>query len=256
MIIILLLVIHWYSSLFFQTFFLHRYAAHQQFTMSKNWEKVFYISAWFSQGFTSLSPNTYGKFHRMHHAYADTKKDVHSPKHDKTFVAMMLKTDRLFRGIRQGKIKVEDRFNQNLPNWEFMEKYAYSLRMKFAWLCFYIAMYYFLVPENAKWMWALLPLHCLMVPLQGAIINWFAHLIGYTNYKVSDTSKNLVPFDLVMMGEGYHNNHHANPMSANFGKKWFEWDLAYPFIYLFNTMGIIEIPRKKGEQPKVATLSL
>jgi len=238
--IIIFVICHWYLSLFFQTAFLHRYAAHQQFTMSNSWEKVFYFITWFSQGFTALSPNTYGKFHRMHHAYADTKKDVHSPKHDGSFIKMMMKTDKSFRAIRQGKIELEDRFNSNLPNWSLMENYAYSLRMKFMWLCIYVVIYYFLVPDNAQWMWVFLPLHLLMTPLQGAIVNWFAHIYGYTNYKVSDTSKNLIPFDLVMMGEGYHNNHHANPMSVNFGKKWYEWDLSYPPLWLLDKIGIIK----------------
>lgn len=35
---------HWYLSLFAQTFFLHRYAAHQMFTMNKTWEKTFTFS--------------------------------------------------------------------------------------------------------------------------------------------------------------------------------------------------------------------
>jgi len=31
---------HWFSSLFSQTFFLHRYGAHQMFKMNKFWEVV------------------------------------------------------------------------------------------------------------------------------------------------------------------------------------------------------------------------
>lgn len=80
MIILLLVVLHWYFSLFFQTFFLHRYAAHKHFTMNSAWEKTFYILSWLTQGVTAISPNAYGKLHRMHHSFADTEKDVHSPK--------------------------------------------------------------------------------------------------------------------------------------------------------------------------------
>ena len=43
MAILIFFLAHWYLSLFAQTFFLHRYAAHQMFTMSKFWEKVFYF---------------------------------------------------------------------------------------------------------------------------------------------------------------------------------------------------------------------
>ena len=241
MIILFLLISHWYSSLFFQTFFLHRYSAHKHFTMSKPLEKVFYILSWLTQGFTALSPNVYGKLHRMHHAYADTERDVHSPKYDKSLVAMMLRTDKIFRAIKHGKTQLEQRFCENLPEWTFMEKYAYNLPARILWATIYITIYYYVVPENALWMWAFLPLHFLMTPLQGVIINWFAHRIGYRNYEVSDTSTNLMPFDVITFGEGYHNNHHANSGSANFSKKWYELDPCYPIIVLFDAIGIIKL---------------
>ena len=43
-VILVFFVAHWYLSLFFQTFFLHRYAAHKAFTMNKFTEKVFFYS--------------------------------------------------------------------------------------------------------------------------------------------------------------------------------------------------------------------
>lgn len=241
--IFIFLALHWYSSLFFQSFFMHRYSAHKQFTMSLFWEKTFYILSWITQGFTALSPNVYGKMHRMHHAYADTEKDVHSPKYDKTLVKMMLRTDKIFRGIRLGKMNVDNKFCINVPNWEFMEKYAYNLPSRFLWTTVYIVIYYFNVPEDAIWMWAFLPFHFVMSPLQGAIINWFAHRKGYRNFDVYDTSTNLMPFDFITMGEGYHNNHHAKPTNANFSQRWYEIDMCYPFIYLFNAFGIIKLTK-------------
>ena len=65
-------IIHWYVSLFSQTFFLHRYSAHKMFLMNKFWEKVFYVLTWIFQGSSYLSPYAYGIMHRYHHAYADT----------------------------------------------------------------------------------------------------------------------------------------------------------------------------------------
>jgi len=242
------LIIHWYTSLFFQTFFLHRYSAHKHFTMSPFWEKTFYILSWLTQGFTALSPNVYGKMHRMHHAYADTEKDVHSPKIDKTLIKMMLRTDKTFRAIKYGKIDIEDRFSKNVPDWRFMEKYAYKLPARIFWMFIYIFIYYSIVPENAGWMWILLPFHFIMTPLQGVIVNWFAHRIGYRNYDVSDTSTNLIPFDLITLGEGYHNNHHSNPGHANFSEKWYELDLCYPFIVFFNMIGIIQLTKTNANK--------
>ena len=42
-VILLIFAAHWYLSLFFQTFFLHRYASHRAFTMNKTTEKVFFV---------------------------------------------------------------------------------------------------------------------------------------------------------------------------------------------------------------------
>jgi stearoyl-CoA desaturase (delta-9 desaturase) len=39
-----------------------------------------------------------------------------------------------------------------------------------------------------------------MAPIHGMIINWFGHIYGYVNFKVSDTSKNLFRFDWLMLG--------------------------------------------------------
>ena len=66
-----------------------------------------------------------------------------------------------------------------------------------------------------------------MAPIHGVIINWYAHIYGYVNFKLKDTSKNLLPFDFLMMGEAYHNNHHKNGSNANFGVRWFEIDPTY-----------------------------
>ena len=72
MIILIFFACHWYLSLFFQTFFHHRYSAHQMFTMSPKTEKIFIFLSWIFQGSSYLSPYSYGILHRLHHAYADT----------------------------------------------------------------------------------------------------------------------------------------------------------------------------------------
>ena len=81
-----------------------------------------------------------------------------------------------------------------------------------------------------------------MGPIHGAIINWFAHTIGYRNFDVKDTSKNFMPWDLIMLGEGLHNNHHARPQ-ANFSIKWYEFDPVYPIIFCLNKLNIIRLKK-------------
>ena len=83
MIILAILIAHWYLGLFFQTFFLHRYASHKLYTMGPIWEKVFYLFTFIIQGSSFLNPAAYAVMHRKHHAYADTLQDPHSPKYIK-----------------------------------------------------------------------------------------------------------------------------------------------------------------------------
>ena len=75
--------------------------------------------------------------------------------------------------------------------------------------------------------------------------NWFAHKVGYRSFDVTDTSTNLMPFDLITMGEGYHNNHHAHSGNANFSQKWYETDLSYPVIALLDAIGVIKLVKTK-----------
>ena len=237
--VIIFFVIHWYTSLFFQTFFHHRYAAHRMFDMSKFWEKFFFICSFIAQGSSYLSPNAYGILHRMHHAYADTKKDPHSPKFSKNVFKMMWETKDIYAKILRRKMTIENRFLKELPEWISFDNFAESYWSRIGWGVFYVVLY--LVFSPPWWMYFLLPIHFVMGPFHGAIINWFAHRLGYRNWKVSNTSKNLFPFDLLMWGEGLHNNHHKFPSRANFGNKWFEFDPVYPFIKIMSWLGIIRM---------------
>lgn len=240
--ILIFLAVHWYASLFCQTFFHHRYAAHRMFTMSKGWEKFFFVLTSITQGSSYLSPYAYGILHRMHHAYADTEKDPHSPKYDKSLWSMMWRTKKIYSNICYRRVEIEDRFLKEEAKWHWFDELADSWPVRIFWGLFYIAFYYYFATE--WWMYMLLPIHFLISPIHGAIINWFAHKYGYTNYKVGDTSKNLLPFDFLMLGESYHNNHHKNGTSPNFGGvRWHELDPVYPFILFFDAVGIIKLKK-------------
>jgi stearoyl-CoA desaturase (delta-9 desaturase) len=63
------------------------------------------------------------------------------------------------------------------------------------------------------------------------------------NFDNKDKSKNTTPFDFLMLGELFRNNHHKHPNSANFRKRWFEIDPVYPAMRLLHWMQIIR-PRK------------
>ncbi len=239
MYILIFFVAHWYLSLFSQTFFLHRYAAHGMFTMKKGWVKFFYIFTYITQGSSFLSPKAYGIMHRLHHAYADTGNDPHSPSFSKNLLDMMWKTKIYYNNVLNDRADIDPKFMKNIPNWVFMEKLSGSWVSRLGWGVLY-TLYYLHFATNG-WEYLLLPIHYMMGPIHGMIINWFAHKYGYINFKVGDTAKNLLPFDFLMMGESYHNNHHKLGGRANFGIKWYEFDPTYPIILLLNKLHIIKL---------------
>jgi stearoyl-CoA desaturase (Delta-9 desaturase) len=237
---------HWYLSLFCQTFFLHRYSAHKMFKMNKFWERFFYLLTYISQGSSYLSPRAYAILHRMHHAFSDTEKDPHSPHHTKNVFTMMWETKDIYNAVLNRKRAVENQFERNYPEWNFIEKLGDSWSSRIGWglvyASFYILAYLYL---DMHWIFFfLLPIHFLMGPIHGAIVNWSGHKYGYQNFDNQDKSKNSLIVDFLMMGELFQNNHHKRPNSINFGSKWFEFDPTYPVIKMLARLKIIEIRKK------------
>lgn len=240
MIILVFFLVHWYVSVLMQTLFLHRYAAHQMFTMSSRWEKVFYLLTFIGQGSSFLSPYAYGVMHRLHHAHADTEQDPHSPAYARNLFVMMWKTRNFYEEIRRHSDSISAKFKKGVPNWPRMERFGSRWQVRLAWGTLYTLFY--IQFATSPWLFLLLPVHYLMGPIHGAIINWYAHRYGYTNFALSDTAKNLLPFDFLMMGESYHNNHHKFGGRANFGGvRWHEFDPAYPLLKVLNACHIITL---------------
>ena len=70
-------------------------------------------------------------------------------------------------------------------------------------------------------------------------VNSFAHMFGYRNYETRENSRNNWFFALATSGDGWHNNHHADPRSAAHGfHRWWEFDLTYVTIRLWEKIGL------------------
>lgn len=247
MAIFLFFIAIWYLSLFSQTFFQHRYAAHGAFQMSKGWEKVFFIIAYITQGSSYMSPRAYAIMHRYHHAFTDTEKDPHSPSYSSNIFSMMWRTRTFYQDIIHNRMEVEDRFAKNLPVWPAFDKFANGTFSRVAWVIIYIAIFAWLA--TSPWQWLFFPVVISMGAFHGAVVNWFAHKYGYINFRLRNTSMNLLFFDFLMLGESYHNNHHKNPSAINFGRRWHEIDPMYPIIRLFAWLGVIKLTKL---QPVIA----
>lgn len=249
--VLIFFVAHWYLSLFSQTFFLHRYAAHKMFTMNMFWERFFYFFTYLTQGSSYLSPKAYAILHRMHHAYSDTDKDPHTPHRASNVFDMMWKTKKIYHAFLHETATPEARFTGNIPEWKLVEILGSSWFSRVAFGTLYVFFYVYFVPEDMWYLFLLLPVHFLMGPVHGAIVNWSGHKYGYQNFDNNDQSKNSLIFDLLMMGELFQNNHHKLPMRVNFAAKWFEFDPTYPIIWTLSKLNIIQL-KKQAVAPAVA----
>lgn len=239
MVVLAFFVAHWQLSVFFQTFFLHRYGAHRQFSMSKRWERFFHLCTYLSQGSSFLSPRGYAILHRMHHAYSDTPRDPHSPRNYRHLMAMMWDTKHRYDDFAYRRVDPEPRFEGGYPEWPMIDRLSQSWPARLAWVAAYTLFY--VKFASSPWLFLLLPLHFVMGPIHGAIVNWCGHKYGYKNFKSDDDSKNTLVFDFVTLGELFQNNHHEFAMSPNFAVRRFELDPAYQVMRLLALLRIIDL---------------
>ena len=69
-------------------------------------------------------------------------------------------------------------------------------------------------------------------------VNSVTHLWGYRNYETDEQSRNNVFVGLISNGEGWHNNHHADPRSAAHGHRWWEFDVTYLTVRALAAVGL------------------
>jgi stearoyl-CoA desaturase (delta-9 desaturase) len=241
--ILVFFVLHWQLSVFSQSFFLHRYGAHRQFTMSKGWERFFHLFTLFMQGSSYLNARGYAILHRMHHAYSDTPKDPHSPENHKNVFTMMWDTAKIYSGFAHDREKPEPRFDGGMPDWPLLEKIGDSWGARLAFGTAYTLFYIAFAPHWAFYF--LIPVHYMMGPIHGAIVNWCGHRYGYRNFASTDVSKNTLVFDVLTAGELFQNNHHKYGQSPNFAARWFEIDPTYQVMKVLAALKIIDMSKSQ-----------
>lgn len=80
------------------------------------------------------------------------------------------------------------------------------------------------------------------------LVNSATHRWGYQNFASDDNSRNLWWVALLTYGEGWHNNHHAQPQSAQAGWRWWEIDPTWWTIRGLSKLGLAK--RVKTLQPR------
>jgi stearoyl-CoA desaturase (delta-9 desaturase) len=70
------------------------------------------------------------------------------------------------------------------------------------------------------------------------LVNSATHMFGSRRFETRDDSRNSWWVALLTGGEGWHNNHHAHPVSARHGLAWYEFDVNYYGIWLMEKLGL------------------
>ena len=87
------------------------------------------------------------------------------------------------------------------------------------------------------------------------LVNSATHLWGKRRFETKDDSRNNWWVALLTGGEGWHNNHHAHPVSARHGLTWYEFDINYYGIWVLSKLGLaqkIQVAKFDPENPKPA----
>lgn len=80
-------------------------------------------------------------------------------------------------------------------------------------------------------------------------VNSVAHLWGYRTYEAGGDSRNNWFVALISNGEGWHNNHHADPRSARHGHGRWEIDVVFATIKVLEAVGLarqVRRPERRG----------
>ncbi|MGI8811343.1 MAG: acyl-CoA desaturase [Pyrinomonadaceae bacterium] len=68
-------------------------------------------------------------------------------------------------------------------------------------------------------------------------VNSLSHIYGSRPHETNDDSTNNWFVALLTFGEGWHNKHHAFPTSARHGLSWYQFDMNWLAIRLFEKLG-------------------
>lgn len=95
------------------------------------------------------------------------------------------------------------------------------------------------------------------------LVNSATHIHGARRFETKDESRNSWWVALLTGGEGWHNNHHANPVSARHGLAWYELDPNYYGIWLLKKLGLARhvriakfLPKAPGEIERQTKMSI
>ena len=187
--------------------------------------------------------------HRLHHQHSDEQPDPHSPlagffwSHLGWLWVENSELDDFEMLPRYVKDLLRDRFYLRL------ERYSFWIAVNLAqWILFFLAGAAIGSSsthraEEALWggasmlVWGVFVRTVLVWHITWSV-NSVTHLWGYRRYDTEESSRNNWLIGLLSNGEGWHNNHHAQPRAAAHGHRWWEVDVTYLTIRLLALLGL------------------
>jgi len=226
--------------------FYHRYLTHKGFQCPKWFE---YFMAILAICCFQESPAKWVAVHRRHHEHSDDEPDPHTPMRSFLWAHvgwLLVKEPSL------SPYELYGRYAKDVlrdPFYRRLEKYRYYLGVFIAHaLLFFIAGVSWAVFDGSSVAQALQ--FGLSILIWGVFvrivlvwhitwsINSITHIWGYRNYATGENSRNNFLVGLLSNGEGWHNNHHADPRSARHGHCWWELDVTYLVIRMLGIVGL------------------
>ena len=224
----------------------HRLLTHRSFQCPPWWERFLVIV-----GLCCLedAPGSWVATHRLHHNDSDTEPDPHSPlvSFFWSHMGWLLVENREIRCL-----SAYDRYARDVLRDPFYMRLQRTLLP--IWIYLAHAMVYFLaglvVGRVAAGNWLAGLQFGLSLLVWGVIVrtvcvwhiswtvNSLSHMFGYRSYQTHENSRNNWLVALLTSGEGWHNNHHADPASASNSRRWWEIDLMYWVIRLMEVCGL------------------
>jgi fatty-acid desaturase len=226
--LVVALVLHWMAVGFGISLGYHRLHTHRGFKTSRTFEYFLAIC-----GTLTLEggPIFWVATHRKHHQLSDHDGDPHSPREGGFWAHM-------------GWILFGDTHHNNT---ELMGRYAPDLGRDqfYRWLNSYhwvpLTTLGFILLAAGGWSMVLWGIFLrVVVGLHGTwLVNSATHMWGTRRFETRDDSRNSWWVALLTFGEGWHNNHHAHPVSARHGLAWYEFDISWITLKIFNAMGLV-----------------
>jgi len=220
------------------TGFYHRYFSHKAFRTSRVLQFIFGVIGASS---VQRGPLWWAANHRLHHAHADKSEDVHSPlQHGFWWSHMCWFLSRRHFRTRLDQIRDFARF----PELRFIDRFDVVVPT-----CFAVSVFLFgeglafVNPDLGTNGWQMLVwgfgISTVVLYHVTFTITSLAHRIGSRRYATPDGSRNHFFLALLTLGEGWHNNHHFYPSSARQGFRWWEIDLTFYILKLFERLGLV-----------------